>query len=253
MGYLGGKFRVRYQVSEYINALSPVVYQEPFCGYCWVGERVRARTRHFSDFNEDVVLMWKALMTGWEPPTTVSEKLFKKIKKTTEHSALRGFVGTACTFACDMAGGYARDAQGTNYALIRGRQLLRRVSSIKHNAVFSHADYLQAIDKIKADVIYLDPPYANTQEYNHDGGIQFDYASFWDEVRQRSDGSRRILVSEYTAPDDFTLVLQAKSRMGLRTRSDEAGMVLDLRAENLYEYQPPKGRSQIAFSSFLEE
>jgi hypothetical protein len=172
------------------------------------------------------------------------------MKRTKIHSALRGFIGTACTFACDMAGGYARDKDGTNYALIRGRQLLRRVSSIRHNAVFQHVDYLQAMDTVKADVVYLDPPYANTQQYS---GVLFDYESFWDGVRQRSDGTRRILISEYAAPGDFTLVMQAKSRMGLRTRDEDADLVHDIRAENLYEYQPPKGRAQVSFASFLED
>jgi DNA adenine methylase len=198
-------------------------------------------------------MMWQALLTGWKPPTEVSEELFQKLKKTKKHSALRGFVGTACTFACDMgSGGYARDKVGTNYALIRGRQLLRRVSSLKHNSVFGHYDYRVSMDNAtEADVVYLDPPYANTQQYKQ--GIEFNYDSFWDEVRKRSDGKRRILISEYTAPSDFTLVLHAKSRTGLRIKDADANMVHELRADNLYEYQPPKGRALVSFASYLDE
>jgi hypothetical protein len=73
---------------------------------------------------------------------------------------------------------------------------------------------------------------------------------FWDEVRRRSDGKRRILVSEYQAPKDFTVMFTTYSRMGLSTKG-EAGLQKELREERVFEYQPPRGRAQVSFSSLL--
>ena len=63
---------------------------------------------------------------------------------------------------------------------------------------FRNADYrVAAEDAGEGDVIYADPPYANTSGY----GVAFDNADFWEWCRQ----PRRALlvVSEYSAPSDF--------------------------------------------------
>ena len=249
MAYLGGKYKIRHQVAEYINGLSPRVYLEAFCGYAWPGERVRAKQRYFSDMNQDLILMWQALQNGWVPPAVVSEDEYTALKNETTPSAMRGFVGTACSIFGVWFGTYARDPKKhTNYAAIGSRQFLRRIPCF-NGAKFTFRDYRTAMDSVDADVIYCDPPYENTSTY---AAVEsFDSAAFWEEVRRRSDGKRRILVSEYSAPADFTVVMTAYSRMGLRTKS-AAGLTNELRTERLYEYQPPKGRSQISFGSFLE-
>lgn len=249
MGYLGGKYKIRYQVSEYINALSPKTYLEPFCGYAWVGERVRAKHRFFSDLNQDLILMWQGLLKGWKPPEHVSEELYLSLRHA-EPSALRGFAGTACAFGCVWFGGYARDPKNPkNFARTGSRQLVRRINSMRHNSEFHYRGYIEAMDAVKADVIYLDPPYANTSEYKG-AGERFDSDAFWEEVRRRSDGRRRILVSEYAAPADFSIVLKAQSRMGLRVGTG-TDLQHDLRDEILVEFNPPK-RSRITFTSLFD-
>jgi hypothetical protein len=250
VGYLGGKYRLRYELSEYINSLSPRIYLEAFCGYAWVGERVRCPKRHFSDLNENVILMWQALLSGWQPPLSVSEAEYAALRSDLKPSALRGFVGTTCAFGGGFFHTYARDKKGTtkNYAAQGARQFARRILGLK-GAIFTHRDYRFAMDAVDADVVYLDPPYADTSEYV--GVEPFDSIAFWNEVRRRSDGSRRILVSEYKAPDDFTVVFTAYSRMGLSTKG-ERGLQKELRKECVFEYQPPKGRRQVSFSSLWE-
>jgi hypothetical protein len=79
----------------------------------------------------------------------------------------------------------------------------------------------------------------------------FDSDLFWNEIRKRSDGSRRILVSEYQAPSDFTVVMTTYSRMGLSTKA-EVGLQKELREERVFEYQPPKGRRMVSFASLLD-
>ena len=236
-------------MAEFINGLSPRVYLEPFCGYAWVGERVRCPRRYFSDLNENVVLMWQELLKGWKPPTKVSEEEYVRLKNLTEPSALRGFVGTVCAFGGGFFNTYARDKKDKtkNFAAQGARQFARRIHGLK-GAVFTLQDYRSAMDSVDADVCYLDPPYANTSGYV--GVEPFDSAKFWDEVRRRSDGKRRILVSEYQAPKDFTVVFTTYSRMGLSTKA-EVGLQKELREERVFEYNPPKGRRMVAFGTLF--
>lgn len=193
--------------------------------------------------------MWQALQKGWKPPVDVSEEEYVRIKNLTEPSALRGFVGTACSIFNIWFGTYARDPKNPkNFAAMAGRQMLRRMHGLK-SINYNFRDYRTALDAVDANVIYLDPPYENTSSYAAVGA--FDSKLFWDEVRKRSDGKRRILVSEYKAPKDFTVVLTAYSRMGLRVTTD-TGVRQDLREERVFEFEPPKGRRQVSFGSLLE-
>jgi hypothetical protein len=201
--------------------------------------------------NENVVMMWQALLKGWQPPTAVSEEEYVALKNETKASALRGFVGTTCAFGGGFFNTYARDKKDKdkNFAAQGARQMLRRVHGLR-GTVFTHEDYRAAMDSIAADVVYLDPPYRGTSPYV--GVEPFDSDLFWNEVRKRSDGSKRILVSEYSAPSDFTIVMTTKSRMGLSTRSAGGGLQKELRTENVYEFDPPKGRRMVSFASLLD-
>jgi hypothetical protein len=42
------------------------------------------------------------------------------------------------------------------------------------------------------------------------------------------------------------------SRMGLSTKA-EVGLQKELREEQVFEYQPPKGRRMVSFASLLED
>lgn len=51
-------------------------------------------------------------------------------------------------------------------------------------------------------IVYCDPPYKGTTQYRERG---FDHDKFWDWVRQKSK-TNPVYVSEYNAPEDFTVV-----------------------------------------------
>ena len=112
MRYLGGKSRIAKPILEVIlaNATERTgVYWEPFIGG---GGMASKAAKHFnrciySDQDEDLMLMWEALATGWEPPEQVSEEEYKALRHA-EPSALRGFVGYGCSFGGKWFGGYAR-------------------------------------------------------------------------------------------------------------------------------------------------
>ncbi|MGP8215254.1 MAG: hypothetical protein ACLQQ4_06805 [Bacteroidia bacterium] len=58
----------------------------------------------------------------------------------------------------------------------------------------------------KGAIIYTDPPYADATKY--DFVKVFDYTEFWDIMRKWSKDNT-VLISEYSAPDDFACVREA--------------------------------------------
>lgn len=67
----------------------------------------------------------------------------------------------------------------------------------------------------EGDVVYCDPPYANTENTY---GAKFDHDAFWEWVRTRD---YPVYVSEYNAPEDFVSIW-SKKRGGLQDRNGNA-------------------------------
>lgn len=55
---------------------------------------------------------------------------------------------------------------------------------------------------VKNAVIYADPPYDGTTGYKH----KFNSTEFWDECRRWAANGNTVIVSEITAPKDFTCI-----------------------------------------------
>lgn len=226
MHYLGGKFRIRKQIAEYLRSVRKPdqLYVEPFVGAAWVLQEMDG-LRQASDVCEDLILLYRALQEGWDPPTTISEEEYKTLRHAPP-SALRGFVGFGCSFSGKWFGGYARDKRGDDYcgnarnSLIKQRPLLNGVS-------FSCAPY-QTLNPHGA-LIYCDPPYNGTTTYA--GAPTFSAKDFWGRMRDWSI-TNTVLISEYTAPDDFEAVLHIPTKTEIRTKDGRAN-----RVEKLFRYR----------------
>jgi DNA adenine methylase len=216
MRYLGGKARIAEQISEFINSAIELnklkIYLEPFVGAAWIMERVKCPQRYGFDAHPDLILLWQALQSGWEPPSTLEESLYHELKKA-EPSALRGFAGFGCSFSGKWFGGYAKDATGRNYAGNACRSLLKKKDSLS-DVEFLQADYTE-IQDIAGALIYCDPPYAGVTSY---AGVEpFSSVDFWQWVREKSE-KNLVLVSEYQAPEDFEAVLEIETRLDMQTK-----------------------------------
>ena len=77
-------------------------------------------------------------------------------------------------------------------------QQLERLQQLQQLTI-SNKSYLD-VELHDGDVIYCDPPYADTQGYSKDG---FNHAEFWQWVR---DCPHCVIVSEYSAPEDIQLI-----------------------------------------------
>lgn len=218
MHYLGGKHRIRKHITTLIqDHMKPSsVYFEPFIGAGSIFVDIQAAYKIGSDQHEDLIMMWQALINGWKPPMQISEEEYKEIRAS-QPSALRGFVGFACSFAGKWFGGYAR-GDHTNYTSCGANSLNKKTQKIAGgNVEFVRASYEWITPYIMpGDVVYCDPPYAKTTKYS----IAFDSDLFWEWVRANSKRAT-ILVSEYNAPEDFTCVLEIATKTDLRSKENK--------------------------------
>lgn len=226
--YLGGKFRTQKPISTFLNTVikenNIENYYEPFCGSCWITHNIECRDRHASDIHPDLIALWKALQGGWEPPTAISEQEYQDIRYQPS-SALRGFVGFACSFGGKWFGGYARSRRERNYCLDGKNSIMRRVPKLK-DVEFQCISYNQL--NPTGALIYCDPPYADTTSYS----MKFDSEQFWHKVRQWSQ-TNKVYVSEYIAPDDFECVLEMQTKTDLKDKNNQ----LIPRVERLFTYK----------------
>lgn len=200
MQYLGGKFRLGKKLAAAIAAntdLRGAVY-EPFVGGGSMTPHLAQyfETVHIGDVHPDLMLMWKAVYSGWEPPTEVSEERYRELK-TSEPSAERGFVGFSCSFAGKWFGGYARGSDG-NYALAGRNSILKKVRGVGDKIGEIKRQPYYDWQPESGDVVYCDPPYLGTQGYS--GTSKFDHDKFYSVVETWAAEGVQVFVSEYSAP-----------------------------------------------------
>jgi DNA adenine methylase len=219
MQYFGGKFRVRKQISQFINLFNPSTYLEPFCGSAWVAELVKADVRICCDLNSDLIALWQAVQSGWEPPDNVTQEEYYAAKDLVSPNPLKAFCGFGCSFAGKYFGGYARGGHGADAKTAKS-QLTKRMyaktakSQGMEDVVFSCLSYEEALTTFYADLVYCDPPYQGTTKFY--GLPDFDTGKFWEVVRRHSRHTV-VLVSEYEAPADFMEVLSIPTRTDIRS------------------------------------
>jgi DNA adenine methylase len=210
MRYMAGKSRFAAEMAKAILAHTPrrLEYFEPFVGG---GSVLEEMSRNFaytyaSDTHKDLILMWQALLDGWEPPRDVSREEFKWLEKQPS-SALRGFVGFSCSFAGKWFGPYARFVKPggvlQNFADESARNL-EHCMSVLRNCKFERRSY-DTILYTPLSVIYADPPYAGTYSYS-----AFDSEKFWDWARNAVKVGAHVYVSEFVAPEDWVPIWSIK-------------------------------------------
>jgi DNA adenine methylase len=220
MQYLGGKAKLRDQIVPIINSIDASIYVEPFCGACWVGEKVDKKYRILSDANYYLIEMWKALQKGWIPPKTCSEEEYARVRQDTSNPALHAFIGIAQSYGGKWWGGYARGKNG-DYTKCGYNACMKRTPNLL-TTTFQHKNYSsvfkQAMKVEKPMVMYLDPPYAQTTSYA--GILPFDSDIFWKNVRLVS-RKHYVLTSSYEAPADLTCIREWYPRTGMNVGKND--------------------------------
>ena len=209
-------------------------YVEPFCGSCNVASKVNIQNKILNDKHPYLIAMFQALQKGWIPPESISKEEYEYIKNNLdEDKALSGFVGFACSFAGKWFGGYARDSKGGgtgNYALRGKNSVLKKMETLM-NAEFTCHDFKEL--NYENCIIYCDPPYKNTTQYNKKLLGKFPYEEFIEWVKTQSK-KNIVIVSEYihNIPEGSNIILKIPSRTSIR---DKTGNVIDT-TEVLWSY-----------------
>jgi len=208
MRYMGSKARHAKHIIPFLmdghDQSKP--YIEPFVGGGNMIDKVPADIRWGSDTAEYAIALLDALSKGWVPPETLSEEEYCRIKEDPGKYSkwLVGFAAGPCSFGGKFWGGYARG--GFNSKGPRDHQNEAFDNAIKQShglrgVKFTVANY-NSIVYPEGSTVYCDPPYAGTTGYKSGS---FDHAVFWDWAEKLSHG-RRVFVSEYTAPDNWTCI-----------------------------------------------
>lgn len=228
MQYLGGKARSYKFVIEELNKHDRPKYLEPFVGGAWIASNYKHSNKTASDIDGDLIVLYEGLQNGWIPPNTVSEEEYKELK-TAEPSPLKTFAKYGLSWGGKAWGGYARSGD-RNYALNAKNSLLKKLPGLL-NVKFEHKNYKDY--QPENTLIYCDPPYANTTGYNS----SFDTSEFWKYMRDWSykDKNNVVIISEYTAPDDFEVIASSPRRQDIRVgKGNKEGLVVE---EKLFRYR----------------
>lgn len=173
-------------------------YVEPFVGGANMISEVRHSNRLGIDINEELIALLEAVRDGDFLPTSITEGGYKMAKSGKLTKKMTGFIGFSATYGGKYFGGYARgkDSNGKprNYVLERLKNL--RKQSFKLQGARFFAGSYRAVKIQDGDLIYCDPPYANTTGYKSGG---FNSEQFWHWAKQAATVAT-VFVSEYNAP-----------------------------------------------------
>lgn len=228
MQYLGGKSRIAMHISDFLEKHRvDMEYLEPFVGGAWIPQEMTG-TRTAGDGNPYLITMYKSLIGGWTPPDSISQDLYDKYKFGHKdiNDPLVAFIGIGCSFSGKWFGGYAR-SETRNYAKNCKNSLLKQLPLIA-SSMFEYGDYRELTPSNK--LVYCDPPYEGTTGYGVFNG--FDNADFWRTMREWSKNNT-VVVSEYSAPQDFVCVKEMKTRTDMYANNN-------LRTEKLFMHKGAK-------------
>ena len=225
MVYLGSKNRISKHILPIIlkDRKPGQWYIEPFAGGMNLIDKIGG-PRLANDLHPYLIALFRALQSGWIPPSNLTKDEYLDIKLNKEKYAdyLVGFVGFGCSYGGKWFGGYATNKENRNYAMYSHNSLLKQIKNLK-DVVFTNLDYQDLVIPPNS-IIYLDPPYRNATKYSNN----FDSEKLYQWARLQANLGHSVYLSEYSAPDDFELLLEIPTNTLLNKNQSE------FRIEKLY-------------------
>jgi DNA adenine methylase len=225
MRYMGGKAKIARRVVQAILDDTPARERwfEPFVGG---GNVMEHAAPHFGrsvgmDVHPDLIAMWQAMSSGWEPPD-ITREMYHDLRNA-EPSALRGYVGFGASFGGKWFGGYGVakvDQRHPHAEAWRSSSVvIPRQAAVfaKYGTVFQCRPFGDHTPP-PGTVVYCDPPYAGTTGYSTGG---FDHASFYRTLRTWAAVGCHVYVSEYTVPENTpTTVIWSREKRNVLEKGD---------------------------------
>jgi DNA adenine methylase len=245
--YHGGKQRIGKKLAEVIYDESLHIedeyefnikgYCEPFAGmlgvYQHIPELFQENKLYYKagDTNKSVILMWKKAQNGWKPPSrNITEQRYIQLKKSHQHSALKGYVGHQYSFGGQYFSGYApKYGRNVNYNTTINR--ITKIINKLDDVSFSHGSYTQ-YSNLKGYVIYCDPPYKQTTQ--HYKNISFNHEKFLIWCRKMAKDNIVFISEYYTLPNDFNLIFSINGKLTGGSPPQTKTKVSRKRVEKLY-------------------
>lgn len=205
MKYMGSKARIAKYILPYIKAvLKPdMLYVEPFLGGANMMSAVNHPHRLGIEYNHYVAEMWSALLTGWQPKIDLTKEEYIHIRDNKDKypAHVVGYTGICCSYCGKWFGGYAatitEKGRMRDYRVEAWNNTTKQLKSLAGLSVRSGS--YESFESTNPCVIYCDPPYRETTGYKD----SFDSDKFFDWVRAQVEKGHIVLISEYSAPDDF--------------------------------------------------
>lgn len=217
MKYMGSKRLLAKKLAPVIEGMLDLGkcrdYVEPFVGGCNMIDKIKAEgvRRHGYDNNRYLIAMLSCLdAVEKEMPDEMPREEYEAVRA--DYNAGGGAYADWYTGAVGFLasrsgrffdGGFSgiftdKDGKTRNYYLEAKRNVLAQAPLLK-DVEFGFGDYRETCSKYGGAVIYCDPPYKGTKQYNT--SRNFDYEAFWDWCRMMAD-KNIVLVSEQTAPGE---------------------------------------------------
>jgi DNA adenine methylase len=228
MRYMGGKSRIAKQLAEVIDRVRKPgqLVWDPFCGGLSMAVALSKNGPVWAtDVNVALINLYRAVQSGWVPPTEVSRETYQAAKSLPDTDPFKGFCAVACSFAGKWFGGYALSGS-RNYAL-NARRSLAEVTRVQR---LDCGDFLSVQPQHVDAVLYLDPPYRGTTSYA--GAPPFDHDLLVSRVRDWALYTH-VFVSEYDLPVGRIVWERAQTTTVARDKSAYAPAV-----ERLYYLGP---------------
>lgn len=193
MQYLGGKSRIAKHIAPFLACSA---LYEPFVGAFNIVPAVRPKIAMCSDAHPGLIRLYQAVQAGWEPPDTITEVEYDRLRAARDDSPLGVFASFAASFGGKEWGGYARDATGRRDLAAEGAVAFRKKIPFIRAAHFRPLDFAE-LRPAPGATVYCDPPYKDTTKYRT---AAFDHEGFVSWCNQLAGWGCRVFVSEFQNP-----------------------------------------------------
>lgn len=238
MKYMGSKSRLsKYIVpiiQNEINTNGSEYYLEPFVGGANIIDKIQCKNKIGYDINKYLIALLKQAQIDISVfPKTITEEEYYNVKYNKENYPdwYVGLVGFCATFSAKFFDGYARDKKTERDIPNEGiRNIIKQAPNLK-NIKFEVKNYLD-INEISGYTIYADPPYFDKEsvKYKYPGIEKLNEENFWNWCRKFGKNNV-ILISNYSAPDDFKCVFEKQHRIFSKNTENPISI------ERLYKYE----------------
>ena len=242
--YQGGKKRLGKHIYKVIKEVEnqlcdeKIPYFEPFCGMIGVGIHfVREegnRKIRFCDLNGDLIEMWKGFQGGWKPKPVCSKEQYEKLKRSKSPSKERGFYGITCSYSGMFFHAYRGIIKQSGQNPLKNG--LNGISKYTDDMKGKNVRFLNSRTynkfKPKNTLIYCDPPYKGTTQYDIKLVGNFNHNKFWEKVKEWGQDNT-VLISEYEAPQFVECIWEKHIKLDIRDKNN----FKKNRIEKLFKYE----------------